>query len=146
MLALLILNLEQSGKYTPFPRESHRSAAELILCVHSSGTWSFHSFFFFFHFFFFTFSSWMTATRNAKKKKKKVECVCECEWGDWGSRVCDQWRLILCVCVFWELAISTAHCLLLYQSTLCTHTLSLSVCALERELSLQHRHTLVSSQ
>lgn len=34
---------EQSGKYTPFPRERHRSAAELILCGHSSGTWSFHS-------------------------------------------------------------------------------------------------------
>lgn len=52
MPALLILNLQQSGKYTPVPKGSCRSTTELILCSHSCGTWTFHSFFF-----FFTFSS-----------------------------------------------------------------------------------------
>lgn len=46
--APLILNLQQSGKYTPVPKGSCRSTPELILWGHSCGTWSFHSFFYFF--------------------------------------------------------------------------------------------------
>lgn len=86
MLALLILNLEQSGKYTPFRSESQRSAAELILCGHSSGTWSFHSFFCFF----------------LQQVMQKYE-MCLCVWVRWlgfekminGDWVC----VCMCVCV-----------------------------------------------
>lgn len=90
MLALLILNLEQGGKYTPFPRESYRSAAELILCGHSSGTWSFHAFFFL----LFSYSS-SSATSNSKKWSEYVR-VGEVT-GVWTS---DQWISILCACVW----------------------------------------------
>lgn len=70
MLALLILNLEPSGKYTPFPRESHRSAAELILCGHSSVTWTFHSSLFFLFL--------LEGVQQVMQKKKEREvCVGE---------------------------------------------------------------------
>lgn len=140
LLALLILNLEQSGKYTPFPRESRRSAAELILCGHSSGTWTFQSLFFFSS----TFSSWMIATSNAKKSSV-------CEWGDWGLR---EWSMEIDHWDWdWDFvrACPCAHvCVCVLESRPwpdAFYSISpLALCTLERALSLLHWHTLVSSQ
>ena len=130
MLALLILNLEQSGKYTPFPRESYRSAAKLILWGQSSGTWSFHSIFSFFLLLFFCLLEGV---------QQVIQKGVVCMWVSWlgfERVISGDW---FCVCVHasvcsWELAISTARCLRL--STLW---------ALEEALSLQYWHNPVSS-
>lgn len=102
---------EQSGKYTPFPRERHRSAAELILCGHSSGTWSFHS-------------SLPPPTRAWR--------ACACGWGDWGSRVWSMgdWfyvcvRAHVCVLESW---LSTRPPTFCSVTPLC----SLALCTLEK--------------
>lgn len=127
MLALLILNLEQSGKYTAFPRESHRSAAELILCGHSSGTWSFHSFLF--------FLSLLEGLQQVMQKKWSA-CAGEVT----GVRESDQWRLILCVCVF--LRVGHKHGRL--PPTLSVHSpLSLPLCFREAFISPAPTHSCV---
>lgn len=130
MLALLILNLERGGKYTPF------SQRELLKCHRTHLVWSF-SWNMEFSFFIFTLSWWVTVISNAKK------CVCVGEVT--GVRDSDQWRLILsprvCVCVVSEeWATSTARCLLFYQSTVDSLSLrfreGLYLCGTDTLLSL----------
>lgn len=95
MSALLILNLQHSGKYTLSPKEGCRSATELIMCGHCFGTWTFHSVFS--NFFLL---EWL---QQGMQKKAEGVCVwvCVCVWVRWPAfkRVINGDWFCVCVCV-----------------------------------------------